>query len=69
MLFFSMIWLMEILIVYQGKQRLIKYYLIKHLTMLKIQTMADIKEIWLQCNGVARSFFDKAHIYTHRFTS
>ena len=39
---FSTIWLMEILKIYLEKRRLIKFYVIKDLTLLKIQNMIDI---------------------------
>ena len=45
---FSMIWLMEILKVYQEEQLLMKYYMIKHLMLLKIQIMTDINADLLQ---------------------
>ena len=40
-----MIWRMEILRVYLEKQLLIKYYMIKHLKLLKVQNIMDIKEL------------------------
>ena len=39
----DMIYLIEILKIYQGKQLQIKYYVIKHLILLKIQNMMNIK--------------------------
>ena len=42
-----MIQLMEILRIYLEEQLLIKYYAIKHLILLKIQNMVDIKEALL----------------------
>ena len=39
---------MEVLKIYLGKQLLIKYYAIKHLILLKIQNMMDLKEVLLQ---------------------
>ena len=39
---------MEILKIYLKEQLLIKYYVIKHLILLKIQNMMDIKEVLLQ---------------------
>ena len=42
-----MIWCMEILRVYLEKQLLITYYVIKHLTLLKVQNIMDIKELSL----------------------
>ena len=44
---FNTTWLTEILKIYQEGQLLIKYYIIKHLTLLKIQNMMDIKDILL----------------------
>ena len=43
-----MTWLLEILKIYLEKQLLIKYYVMKHLTLLKIQNMMSIKEVLLQ---------------------
>ena len=42
-----MAWLMEILRSFLEKQLLIKYYLIKHLILLKIQNMTDILQWFL----------------------
>ena len=42
-----MAWLMEILRSFSEKQLLIKYYLIKHLILLKIQNMTDILQWFL----------------------
>ena len=39
---------MEILMTYLEKQPLIKYYVIKHLILQRIQNMVDTKEISLQ---------------------
>ena len=39
--------LIEILKIYLEEQYLIKYYVTKHLTLLKIQNMVDIKEVLL----------------------
>ena len=46
-LVFNMIWLMEILNIYQEQHLQIKYYRIKHLILLKIQNTIDIKEVLL----------------------
>ena len=43
-LVFNMTWLMEICL---DKQLMIKYYVIKHLILLKILDMIDIKEAYL----------------------
>ena len=43
-----MTWLREILKIYLEEQLLIKYYVIKHLILLKIQNKMDIKKVWLQ---------------------
>ena len=43
-LVFNMTWLMEICL---DKQLMIKYYVIKHLILLKILDMIDIKEVYL----------------------
>ena len=43
-----MIWFMEILNIYLEEQLVIKYYVKKHLLLLKIQNMMDIKEVLLQ---------------------
>ena len=45
---FNMIWLMEILRICLEEQLLIKYYMIKHLVLLKIQNRMLIKEVLLQ---------------------
>ena len=45
---FNIIWLLEILRIYFKKQRLIKYYAIKQLILLKIQNMMDFKEVLLR---------------------
>ena len=45
---FNMTRLMEVLKIYLGKQLLIKYYAIKHLILLKILNMMDLKEVLLQ---------------------
>ena len=37
-----MTWLIEVLKIYQEEQLLIKYSVIKHLILLKIQNMMDI---------------------------
>ena len=37
-----MTWLLEILKIYLEKQLLIKYYVMKHLTLLKIQNLASM---------------------------
>ena len=44
-LVFNMIWRMEILEIYLGEELLIKYYVKKHLILLKIQNMIDIKDV------------------------
>ena len=44
-LVFNMTWLMEILKIYLEEQLLIKHYIIKHLLLLKIQNLIDIKEV------------------------
>ena len=44
---FNMTWLKEILKIYLEEQLLIKYYVIKHLILLKIQNMVDIKLVLL----------------------
>ena len=44
-----MISFMMILKIYQEEQRLVKNYVIKHLTLLKIQDMMDTKELLLHC--------------------
>ena len=49
---------MEILKVYIEEQLLIKYYVIKHLILLKIQNMMDINVDLLQASMVYK-FFDK----------
>ena len=41
-------WLIEILRIYLGEQLVIKYYMIKHLTFLKIKSMIDINVELLQ---------------------
>ena len=41
-------WLIEILRIYLGDQLVIKYYMIKHLTFLKIKSMIDINVELLQ---------------------
>ena len=41
-------WLMKILIIQLEEQLLIKYCVIKHLILLKIQNEIDIKEVLLQ---------------------
>ena len=41
-LVFIMMWLMEIIKIYQEEQLQIKYYVIKHLILQKIQNMIDI---------------------------
>ena len=43
-----MTWFMKILKIYLEEQLLIKYCMIKHLILLKIQNMMDIKEVFLQ---------------------
>ena len=43
-----MIWLMAILRISPEEQFLIKYYVIKHLILLKIQNMMDIKRVLRQ---------------------
>ena len=53
---FDMEWLMLILKISLDKQLLIKYCVIKHLLLLKIQNMMHIKENFLQCSI---KFFDK----------
>ena len=53
---FDMEWLMLILKISLDKQLLIKYCVIKHLLLLKIQNMMHIKEIFLHCSI---KFFDK----------
>ena len=45
---FQQTWLMEILKTYLEEQLLIKYYMIKHSILLKIQNTMDIKEDLLQ---------------------
>ena len=40
---FSMMWLMEILKIYQDEKFLRNYYVIKHLILLKVQNMKDVK--------------------------
>ena len=40
-----MIWHVEILEIYLEEQLLIKYYVIKHLMLLKLQIMMDIKKV------------------------
>ena len=42
-------WLMVILMIYVKEQLMIRYYVIKLLISLKIKTMIDIKEVFLQC--------------------
>ena len=44
---FSMTWHMEILEIYLEEQLLIKYYVIKHLILLKIRNKMDIEEVLL----------------------
>ena len=43
-----MTWLMKILNIWLEEQLLMKYCMIKHLILLKIQNMMDIKEVLLQ---------------------
>ena len=45
---FSMIWFMEILKILLKEQLQIKYYMLKHLILLKILNMMNIKEVLLQ---------------------
>ena len=45
---FNRTWLMEILMILLEEQLLIKYCVIKHLILLKIQNEMDIKEVLLQ---------------------
>ena len=45
---FNRTWLMEILMILLEEQLLIKYCVIKHLILLKIQSKMDIKEVLLQ---------------------
>ena len=45
---FNMTWLMENLKIKLEEQLLIKYCVIKHLVLLKIQNMMDIKRVLLQ---------------------
>ena len=47
-LLFNMTWLMEILKIYLKEQLLEKHSVIKHLVLLKIQNMMNIKEVLLQ---------------------
>ena len=47
---------MEIIKIYLEDQLLIKHYVIKHLVLIKIQNMMDIKEVLLQR---FISFFDE----------
>ena len=47
-LVFNMTWLMEILKIQLEEQLLIKYCVIKHLRLLKIRNMMDIKGVILQ---------------------
>ena len=44
-LVFSMIWLTDILNIQIEEQPSIKYYIIKHLILLKIQNMMDISVV------------------------
>ena len=53
---FNMMWLMEILSICLEEQLLIGYHVIKHLIMLKIQNMMDIKEVLFQW---IKMFFEK----------
>ena len=43
-----MTWLLKILKIYLEEQLLVKYYVIKHLTLLKIQNIMDINVDLLQ---------------------
>ena len=45
---FNRTWLMEILMIQLEEQLLLKYCVIKHLILLKIQNEMDIKEVLLQ---------------------
>ena len=45
---FSMTWLIEILRIFLKEQRLIKYYVIKNLILVKIQNNIGTREIFLQ---------------------
>ena len=58
----NMIWFMEILKIHLEEKLLIKYYVIKHLILLKIVDMMDIKEVSLQR---FIGFFKKDH-FTYR---
>ena len=53
-------WLMDILQVYSEKQILIKYYVINHLILLKIQNMMDIKESLV---SIVHTFLIKRLLY------
>ena len=53
---FNIIWLINILRIYLEIHLLIKYYVIKHLILLRIQKMIYIKEVLLQW---FINFFDK----------
>ena len=47
-LFFNTTWLMDILKIELEEDIMIKYCVIKHLVLLKIQTMMDTKQVLLQ---------------------
>ena len=46
---FSIIWLMEVSKIYLEEQLQIKFYILKHLILLKIQNMMDIRMELHQC--------------------
>ena len=46
---------MDILRIYLEEQRLIKYYVIEHLTLPKNQNMMDIKRVLLRCKFLIKS--------------
>ena len=46
---FSIIWLMEVSKIYLEEQLQIKFYMLKHLILLKIQNMMDIRMELHQC--------------------
>ena len=45
---FNVTWLIDILKIYLEEQPLAKYYVVKHLTLLKIRNMINMKEVFLQ---------------------